>query len=746
MATRAETFAEISAKIKDGNISDAYRTYEDLPIVDQLAISISPGVGDVLATYEVKEFGSRGKKNIQDKDYLGAAGNYGMSALSGVSLIPLLRFLRVAKPATKVVSKVSPPKPKATPKPTIPKDPIKLPSVEEFVPLELSELTYRGAEGLGSKAAKYINYNKKLPNQAPVQTYLAKLKQSVPLGELRLLNIIDESGDLSPKLLKELDVRGSDKISRKRLLNYITSNQEGALGKKYVRKGDHESPGRIKNQGSEYTNEMQSTYQVRDVTRKGNFSHYRGEKDAYVFDATADYRVDPLGIPEDVLPSSFFDGLPTRPSFLNVARIQSDYSSELSNASGTGRNARRKFINDGLAEHSVKIGPYNIDTLARSLKEHLGKSPAKIKSIMKTELAETGNPSRANDALIPLVDEFVDVYLDVAKKAPKNTPYLPAGAGDNLKKALTKYNESVPVINALRIKSRAIQKEITEVLDAERLELLKFPDVNQDKVKKLRDKINKLNEKKIATELELRGTFRKANENSNIESAGSLFTDFSLKTKDLEKLTGKPFYESLDKSLDEIYLDLEKLPGGGIRQTYAYAGDDPLKRAAEYFKKTTGNTDLNTFELTKGVILMKKALGINTKNLDGYNLDAYAKGNRSEVTKLPIRANFLRAVKEGKDGLYLDSAAKRLGDEGGLDNDILKTTYKEAESEIGKIINELNLPKKDYIASVDPRGAESLSGTYVKFDARLKAAVEKLGIDAFKDGGSVDIDNMLSSL
>jgi len=742
MATRAETFAEISAKIKDGNISDAYRTYEDLPIVDQLAISISPGVGDVLATYEVKEFGSRGKKNIQDKDYLGAAGNYGMSALSGVSLIPLFRFLRVAKPATKVVSKVSPPKPKATPKPTIPKDPIKLPSVEEFIPLEMSELTYRGAEGLGSKAAKYINYNKELPNQAPVQTYLAKLKQSVPLGELRLLNIIDESGNLSPKLLKELDVRGSDKISRKRLLNYITSNQEGALGKKYVRKGDHESPGRIKNQGSEYANEMQSTYQVRGVTRKRVFSHYPDQKDNYVFDATADYSFDPLGIPEDVIPSSFFDGLPTRPNFLNVARVQSDYSSELKDASKKVRNARRQFINDGLVEHSVKIGPYNIDTLARSLKEHLGKSPAKIKSIMKIELAETG----VDDALIPLVDEFVDVYLDVAKKAPKATPYLPAGAGDNLKKALTKYNESVPVINALRIKSRAIQKEITEVLDAERLELLKFPDVNQDKVKKLRDKINKLNEKKIATELELRGTFKKANENSNIESAGSLFTDFSLKTKDLEKLTGKPFYESLDKSLDEIYLDLEKLPGGGIRQTYAYAGNDPLKRAAEYFKKTTGNTDLNTFELTKGVILMKKALGINTKNLDGYSLDAYAKGTRSEVTKLPIRANFLRAVKEGKDGLYLDSAAKRLGDEGGLDNDILKTTYLEAESEIGKIINELNLPKKDYITNVDPELLESVSGTYVKFDARLKAAVEKLGIDAFKDGGSVDIDNMLSSL
>ena len=77
MAARKEILSDLSTKISDGNISDAYRTFEQLPVVDQIAVSISPGVGDALAAYEVGEFGRRAKTNIQDQDRLGAAGRYG---------------------------------------------------------------------------------------------------------------------------------------------------------------------------------------------------------------------------------------------------------------------------------------------------------------------------------------------------------------------------------------------------------------------------------------------------------------------------------------------------------------------------------------------------------------------------------------------------------------------------------------------------------------------------------------------
>ena len=86
MAARKEILADLSTKIADGKMREAYRTFEELPVVDQIAVSISPGVGDAIAAYEVGEFGRRAKTNIESGDRLGAAGNIGLSALAGVSL------------------------------------------------------------------------------------------------------------------------------------------------------------------------------------------------------------------------------------------------------------------------------------------------------------------------------------------------------------------------------------------------------------------------------------------------------------------------------------------------------------------------------------------------------------------------------------------------------------------------------------------------------------------------------------
>ena len=90
MATRKEILSDLSSKIAEGNIREAYRDFEELPLVDQIAVSISPGVGDALAAYEVGEFGARAKTNIAEGDILGGAGNIGLSALSGISLIPFI--------------------------------------------------------------------------------------------------------------------------------------------------------------------------------------------------------------------------------------------------------------------------------------------------------------------------------------------------------------------------------------------------------------------------------------------------------------------------------------------------------------------------------------------------------------------------------------------------------------------------------------------------------------------------------
>ena len=149
MAARKEILADLSTKIADGKMRQAYRTFEELPVVDQIAVSISPGVGDAIAAYEVGEFGRRAKTNIESGDRLGAAGNIGLSALAGVSLIPLFRFLRGAKGVTKsgaktleASTKAEQPPVEAKLTPSAPKD-SPLPEVEPFQQRPLAELDYR---------------------------------------------------------------------------------------------------------------------------------------------------------------------------------------------------------------------------------------------------------------------------------------------------------------------------------------------------------------------------------------------------------------------------------------------------------------------------------------------------------------------------------------------------------------------------------------------------------------------------
>ena len=66
MANRAEVLENLKKAAKQGNIREAYRDFEELPFVDQIAISVSPGIGDALAAFEVGEFSARGAKNVEE--------------------------------------------------------------------------------------------------------------------------------------------------------------------------------------------------------------------------------------------------------------------------------------------------------------------------------------------------------------------------------------------------------------------------------------------------------------------------------------------------------------------------------------------------------------------------------------------------------------------------------------------------------------------------------------------------------
>jgi hypothetical protein len=357
MATREEVLTNLTKAAKQGNIRDAYRDFEELPFVDQVAISISPGIGDALAVYEIGEFGARGAKNIAEKDFLGALGNYGLSGLSAISILPLFRLFRGAKAIKAIDPVIDAPRPRkgktglkgpgeyqaeqAAKKAT---ENLPLPKVEEFKPLSLNEMIYPGTLesgiknlGLTSKAAKVINNSKKLPVQGKLITYLNELeKAGVPKGELRLLNILDEANEIHPKLLKEVGSRGAlDKITRQRLSQYIKTNQKDAISKRIVGKNEHSR--QIKELGDEFANIKENTFHVRGITRK-EFDHYSEapHKDHFVFDSTSEFKLP--DIPETEKIKDFIGG----DNFLNVARVQSDYGEEVGKYA---KNISKKQIN-----------------------------------------------------------------------------------------------------------------------------------------------------------------------------------------------------------------------------------------------------------------------------------------------------------------------------------------------------------------------------------------------------------------
>jgi hypothetical protein len=254
MAETTPTYSQIKEQIEAGNMREAYRVFEQLPIKDQIAISVAPGIGDALAAYEVGEFGRRGVTAFREGKKLGAAGNIALAGLAGISLIPLFRFLRGARGAAKTAPKAVD-SPKKTEKPPVVEEPLSLPApkddlpeVKEFVPKPLAEMNYRiGPQQpeLASKARKYLNnmqvagtrkINTKLDDLTPDEWVdeLGKLGPEI-FGELRLLNVITESGDIHPKLLKSAGEGRT--ITKKGLDNYLAREQSNAINARTVQPG-----------------------------------------------------------------------------------------------------------------------------------------------------------------------------------------------------------------------------------------------------------------------------------------------------------------------------------------------------------------------------------------------------------------------------------------------------------------------------------------------------------------------------
>jgi hypothetical protein len=762
MATREEVLTNLTKAAKQGNIRDAYRDFEELPFVDQVAISISPGIGDALAVYEIGEFGARGAKNIAEKDFLGALGNYGLSGLSAISILPLFRLFRGAKAIKAIDPVIDAPRPRkgktglkgpgeyqAEQAAKKAEETIPVPKVEEFKPLSLDEMIYPGTLesgiknlGLTSKAAKVINNSKKLPVQGKLITYLNELeKAGVPKGELRLLNILDEANEIHPKLLEEVGTRGSlDKITRQRLSQYIKTNQKDAISKRIVRSNEHSR--QIKELGDEFANIKENTFHVRGITRK-EFDHYSEapHKDHFVFDSTSEFKLP--NIPETEKITEFIGG----DNFLNVARVQSDYAEEMGILAKNRSESQIEAIfddaeidvlgdsmNNNLRNFAIKIARENpqlktANELKLKVDQKLKKGVIDGGADLPPGLqgGQTFNLDQIEANVVNTLGynpfEAIQRVVKSAQKEFPITPYVDGKALAALKKNLNEYNKIVPQVNKL----------------------------SQDQIN-LQNKIKNsgldINSPSLAEDVEKLAKMQAKSRDLIPSSAVDDFSGFTLSKEDLEAATGKPFTESLGKSLDEIFYEVVENPNtNAIVQKYGPG--TPGERALNYFNEIVNNNKM-TFDIGNGVKILKKATQVNADRLKGYPIDPYAKGTRTNYMKLPIRSNFLKAVEEGKDGMYFDSAAKRLGKEGGGESELLQGVFREGENEIDRIIRELGLDPKDYV--LKPKDIEfkgpgyKFDGTYVKIDDEVRKLVQEKGVDAFKAGGPVSIDNMLAAL
>jgi len=827
MAERKEILSDLSSKIAEGNIREAYRTFEELPVVDQIAVSISPGVGDALAAYEVGEFGARAKTNIEEKDYLGAAGNTGLAALAGISLIPLFRFLRGARGVTKSASKtVDAPK---TPDKPLTEEPLQLsppkkvepelPEVQPFQPKGIEEISYsttQPAIKLGSKARKWVNGlhpqspGKKVQELAPEEWVKRLIDSGIPKGELRLLRILDEANEINPKFLNE--AAGSKTVSRQFLDDYMDRSQRDAIQMRGVPKDNLEAPNtRFANEDLQQT-QNQAVYHVRGSGEyRGKADHYRGLKypdgttgdKAYVFDGVG--TTDPRGrytlaygfddsseyIDKGKKIQKAFDELDIKDGdyFDSIFRVQSDFQGEvadtylpkmqrdftatiatientdrlpfinINNATRSyqqnltdqlkGLNSQSRMLSRNLKANFVNaVANNDIPALKKILGEDL------YKAFTDNKLAEKipGKFFAPNDAFdvgatgrAVSFTEFVDGFIarnpKMTKKEVIDNIYNKLGVNRDIKN-LAPESETLAVIDTIFKQRRSIDAINKKIIGKSANARGGFVDPAQQKVilKKLKDYNRQIDEinASIAS-----GADVDVDRIIGQLNRGVLDLDIdkmSISPRDVERVTGRPFTESLDKTPEEIY-NMTVGPLGG-RQKYFDAGPRVEDRVKAYFDDIAD--DGKTFlELANGVKVLKKAVGINAKDF-GMKIDPYFDGGNSKYMKLPVRARVLDAYRKGRQGVHIGN--KQAQTEGSPERIVQQ--YTSGEKEIQKILDELipnRANQKGMISKVEGTDTE-YDGTYLKFTDELKEAIKDKGIDAFKLGGPVEIDKMLVEL
>ena len=313
-AKRAEALAPVQEKIdqitqliEEGDTRQAYRIFEELPILDQLALSLTPVVGDALAVYETGEFGTRAGERFEQDDILGGIGNVALSGLSAASTIPFFGAI-----------------------PTVAKTFTKAAKVADDIPgggggslVEKAPNEYRGAKPdnvtIGLKSPYLEALRKMNPTkERELKSLVTRLIKDNPskVGELRALDVIEDikpgkfSGDrivLTTEIQKYFP--NPNKVTAGGLDLYMSAKMGDALTMRTAFEEINKSAGLAG------PNSVERLYGVRGLELKK-----RNDHTSKFFDEKN---------PDNTIA---FDNVQRDGDILRVNRLQSDYGEELSKA------------------------------------------------------------------------------------------------------------------------------------------------------------------------------------------------------------------------------------------------------------------------------------------------------------------------------------------------------------------------------------------------------------------------------
>lgn len=349
LADTAAKTIKIQQLISEGKNREAYRVFEELPLKDQLGISITPVVGEGLAAFEVGEFGKRAEERFAQDDRLGGLGNRLLQGLAGLGTLPVIGGIpRVARGLTRF-AKIGDNIPGGGGS-SLPA--IKDSEFEYFdtrskpfldmdgVPIDLDHptgdrrlTTFDNPIGLISPSRKALS---EIPNNPKkLGNLVAELKKKVPgkLGELKMLNVITKNEDLHPDLIKYFRAN-LDRVTPEGLNQYMASKQPGTLrsvqvtGEMAQKSQSSTKDAFFRGVAGTGPEGFANLYYVKNADGK-NYGDIRPDKDQVHYNKVTND-------PELDRPYAF-DGLHFNPKYNSVElrRLQSDRTKSISELKGT---------------------------------------------------------------------------------------------------------------------------------------------------------------------------------------------------------------------------------------------------------------------------------------------------------------------------------------------------------------------------------------------------------------------------